>query len=122
MTTEQGFPFGDFMRHTRLNELPLFINVFFGSMSLVGPRPQSTQQRTEFTEAKEKYNVNLRVKPGLTGWDRIQMHSAESRQLTQAEQDVRADIWYAENWTFWLDLRIIYRSLFRSNPDKNNNA
>ena len=122
VTTEQGFPFGDFMRHTRLNELPLFINVFFGSMSLVGPRPQSTQQSTEFTEAKEKYNVNLRVKPGLTGWDRIQMHSAESRQLTLAEQDVRADIWYAENWTFWLDLRIIYRSLFRSNPDKNNNA
>ena len=122
VTTEQGFPFGDFMRHTRLDELPLFINVFFGSMSLVGPRPQSTPQSTEFTEAKEKYNVNLRVKPGLTGWDRIQMHSAENRQLTPAEQDVRADIWYAENWTFWLDLRIIYRSLFRSNPDKNNNA
>lgn len=122
VTTEQGFPFGDFMRQTRLDELPLFINVFFGSMSLVGPRPQSTQQSTEFTEAKEKYNVNLRVKPGLTGWDRIQPHCAESRQLTLAEQGVRADIWYAENWTFWLDLRIICRSLFCSNPDKNSNV
>ena len=122
LASEQSFPFGDFMRHTRLDELPLFINVFFGSMSLVGPRLQSTQQTTEFTEAKEKFNVNLRVKPGLTGWDRIQTHSAGNRHLTLTEQGVRADIWYAENWTFWLDLRIIYRSLFCSNPDKNNNA
>lgn len=118
-TEERSFPFGDFMRSTRLDELPLFINVFFGSMSLVGPRPHSTRQSAEFAETAERFNVNLRVKPGLTGWDRI---DAGGRQLTSAEQRVRADIWYAENWTFWLDLRIIYRSIFRPVPDKNMNT
>ena len=122
LTEQQEFPFGSFMRQTRLDKLPMFINVFFGSMSLVGPCPHCPQQSTEFTETREKYNVNLRVKPGLTGWDRIQGHIGEDLQLSPTEQRIRADIWYAENWTFWLDLRIIYRSLFCSNPDKNNNA
>lgn len=121
-TPERSFPFGDFMRQTHIDELPMFINVFFGSMSLVGPRPHDPQQSAELAEAGEKFNVHLRVKPGLTGWDRIEGHSGESRQLTPTEQRVRADLWYAENWTFWLDLRIIYRSLFCSNSDNNNNT
>ena len=110
------------MRQTHIDELPMFINVFFGSMSLVGPRPHDPQQSAELAEAGEKFNVHLRVKPGLTGWDRIEEHSTDARQLTPTEQRVRADLWYAENWTFWLDLRIIYRSLFCSNSDNNNNT
>ena len=120
-TEEQRFPFGDFMRKTRLDGLPMFINIFFGSMSLVGPRSYSMEQSAELAEAREKFNVHLRVKPGLTGWDRIQQRTGNDRQYTPTEHRVRADIWYAENWTFWLDIRIIYRSLFCSRPDKDNN-
>lgn len=121
-TADREFPFGDFMHQTRLDELPMFINIFFGSMSLVGPRAHDPQQSAELAEAGEKFNVHLRLKPGFTGWDRIQRHCGESRQLTPTERRVRADIWYAENWTFWLDLGIICHSLFCSNPDKNNNT
>lgn len=116
-TEGQSFPFGDFMRKTHFDGLPMFINIFLGSMSLVGPRSYGVHQSEELAGAGEKLNVHLRVKPGLTGWDRIQERTENDRQCTPAEQRVRADIWYAENWTFWLDIRIIYRSLFCSRPD-----
>lgn len=116
------FPFGDFMRRTHLDEWPLFINIFFGSMSLVGPRPHTPEQNTSLAEMANKYNVHLCVKPGITGWDRIQDFHSDARQISATEQRVKADIWYVENWTFWLDIRIIYRSIFCSTRRNNDNT
>lgn len=122
LMTERDFPFGDFMHRSHLGELPLFINIFLGSMSLVGPRPYTPSQNASLAEMADKYNVHLCVKPGITGWDRIQDFHRDTRQLSTTEQRVKADIWYVENWTFWLDMRIICHSLFCSTTNKINNT
>lgn len=120
--TERNFPFGDFMRRTHLDKWPLFINIFFGNMSMVGPRPHTPEQDANLAEMADKYNVHLCVKPGITGWDRIQDFRSNAKHISPTEQCVRADIWYVENWTFWLDVRIICRSIFCSSTRNKDNT
>ena len=116
------FPFGDFMRRTNIDEFPQFINVFLGSMSLVGPRPHMLAHTEEYRKIVDRYMVRHWVKPGITGWAQVQGFRGETRYLSQMENRVHADIWYVENWTFWLDLRIIASTFFKTLLHKEKNA
>ncbi|MBR2360200.1 MAG: undecaprenyl-phosphate glucose phosphotransferase [Bacteroidaceae bacterium] len=100
--------FGDFMRKTNIDELPQFINVLKGDMSLVGPRPHMVKHTEEYSALIGKYMVRHLIKPGITGWAQVTGCRGETKELYQMEERVKRDIWYVENWSFWLDLRIMY--------------
>ena len=104
------FRFGDFMRKTNIDELPQLINVFKGDMSLVGPRPHMLLHTEKYSQLINKYMVRHIVKPGLTGWAQSLGLRGETKTPQQMEERVKADIWYVENWTFFLDIRIIWRT------------
>lgn len=117
---DRTFPFGSFMRRTNIDELPQFINVFLGDMSLVGPRPHMLMHTEEYSHIINKYMVRHWVKPGITGWAQVNGFRGETRDVEQMERRVQADIWYVENWTFWLDVRIVWRTFinsFHSDPN-----
>ena len=100
--------FGDFMRKTNIDELPQFINVLKGEMSLVGPRPHMVKHTEEYSALIGEYMVRHLIKPGITGWAQVTGCRGETKELYQMEERVKRDIWYVENWTFWLDIRIMY--------------
>ena len=102
------FPFGNFMRKTSIDELPQFWNVFKGDMSVVGPRPHPVALNEEYVKLIDKYMVRHFVKPGVTGWAQVTGFRGETEELWQMEGRIKRDIWYMENWSFWLDLRILW--------------
>ncbi len=102
---------GNFLRRTSLDELPQFINVFRGDMSVVGPRPHMLKHTEQYTQLIDKYMVRHLVKPGITGWAQINGFRGETSELWQMEGRVKLDIWYIEHWTPTLDLFIIYRTV-----------
>lgn len=104
-------PIGKFLRKTNLDELPQFFNVLYGSMSVVGPRPHPIPLNIASKGAVDNYMMRNWVKPGITGYAQIKGFRGETRKLSQMEKRVEADIWYMENWTFWLDLQIIVQTL-----------
>ena len=99
--------FGNFLRKSNLDEMPQFINVFLGNMSLVGPRPHMLKHTEEYSHLIDKYMVRHLVKPGITGWAQVTGFRGETKELEQMEGRVQRDLWYIENWTFLLDLRIM---------------
>ncbi|WP_455668851.1 undecaprenyl-phosphate glucose phosphotransferase [Phocaeicola sp.] len=103
--------FGDFIRRTNIDELPQFINVLLGDMSIVGPRPHMLKHTEEYSCIINKYMVRHFVKPGITGWAQVTGFRGETRELEDMEGRVKADIWYIEHWSFLLDLYIIYRTI-----------
>ena len=103
--------FGNFIRKTNIDEFPQFINVFKGEMSLVGPRPHMLKHTDEYSRLINKYMVRHLVKPGITGWAQVTGFRGETKELYQMEGRVRKDIWYIENWSFLLDLRIMYKTV-----------
>jgi putative colanic acid biosynthesis UDP-glucose lipid carrier transferase len=103
-------PFGRFLRRSNLDELPQFINVLQGEMSLVGPRPHPTPMNLEARGSIPGYALRHLVKPGITGWAQVNGFRGETRDPGALAQRVAADIWYIENWSFWLDLKILCRS------------
>ena len=105
------YPFGDFMRRTNIDELPQFINVFLGDMSVVGPRPHMLKHTEQYSELIGRYMVRHLAKPGITGWAQVNGLRGETRELRDMERRVRHDIWYVEHWTFGLDLRIIVKTV-----------
>lgn len=104
------FAFGNFMRKTNIDEFPQFFNVLLGDMSIVGPRPHMLHHTEVYSRLIDKYMVRHFYKPGITGYAQITGFRGETRELWQMEERIRRDIWYIENWTFWLDLRIILRT------------
>ena len=102
---------GNFMRHTSIDELPQFINVFLGDMSIVGPRPHMVRHTEEYSALIDKYMVRHWVKPGITGWAQVNGARGETEHLWQMEDRIQKDIWYIENWSLWLDIRIIFYTL-----------
>ena len=100
--------FGSMLRKTSLDELPQLWNVFKGDMSLVGPRPELPFFVEQFKEKIPLYMVKHQVKPGITGWAQIN----GLRGDTDIEKRVQYDLWYIENWSVWLDLKIIFRTVF----------
>lgn len=99
--------FGNFLRKSNLDEMPQFINVFMGDMSLVGPRPHMLKHTEEYSHLIDKYMMRHLVKPGITGWAQVTGFRGETKELSQMEGRVKRDLWYIENWTFLLDLRIM---------------
>lgn len=106
------FAFGNFMRRTNIDELPQFLNVLRGDMSIVGPRPHMLAHTEEYRHKIEEYMLRHYVRPGITGWAQTTGFRGETSELWQMEGRVKRDIWYIQNWTFWLDLRIILKTLW----------
>lgn len=102
---------GNFMRKTSIDELPQFINVLLGDMSVVGPRPHMLKHTEEYSKLIDKYMVRHLVKPGITGWAQVTGFRGETKELWQMEGRVERDIWYLKHWTFMLDLYIIYKTV-----------
>lgn len=98
---------GNFLRHTNLDEFPQFINVLLGDMSVVGPRPHMLKHTEQYSALIDKYMVRHLVKPGVTGWAQVTGYRGETKTLEQMEGRVKRDVWYIENWSFFLDLKII---------------
>lgn len=105
------FPFGNFMRKTNIDELPQFWNVLKGDMSIVGPRPHMLAHTEMYSSLIDKYMVRHFVKPGVTGWAQVTGFRGETKELWQMEGRVQRDIWYIENWSIWLDIRIIWMTV-----------
>jgi putative colanic acid biosynthesis UDP-glucose lipid carrier transferase len=99
---------GKFLRKTSIDELPQFINVFLGSMSVVGPRPHMIKHTVEYSKLIEKFMGRHYVKPGITGLAQCLGYRGETKTLADMENRVRLDRYYIENWSFWLDLKMIF--------------
>lgn len=105
------FPFGNFMRKTNIDEIPQFINVFLGDMSVVGPRPHMLKHTAEYSKLINHFMVRHFAKPGITGLAQVCGFRGETRYIDQMEGRVKKDIEYIENWTFLLDLKIIVKTI-----------
>jgi putative colanic acid biosynthesis UDP-glucose lipid carrier transferase len=99
---------GDFLRRTSIDELPQFWNVFKGDMSVVGPRPHMIKHTEDYSKLIDTYMLRHLVKPGITGWAQVNGYRGETKELWQMAKRVQYDVWYIENWDFFLDLKIIY--------------
>lgn len=102
---------GEFLRKTSIDELPQFWNVFRGDMSVVGPRPHMIKHTEDYSKLIESYMLRHLVKPGITGWAQVNGYRGETKELWQMEKRVQYDVWYIENWDFFLDLKIIYLTI-----------
>jgi putative colanic acid biosysnthesis UDP-glucose lipid carrier transferase len=111
---------GRFMRKTNIDELPQFINIFLGDMSVVGPRPHMLKHTERFAELYKEYMIRHFVKPGLTGWAQVNGLRGEIRDNEFLRKRVEFDTWYMENWSLYFDLRIIMLTIVVSiKGDKN---
>ena len=111
---------GEFLRRTSIDELPQFINVFLGDMSVVGPRPHMLKHTEDYSRLLEKYMVRHLIRPGITGWAQVRGYRGQTDELWQMEKRVEHDIWYMEHWSMLLDLKIIFRTFVGMFiPDKN---
>lgn len=106
-------PIGRFMRRTSLDELPQFFNVLIGNMSVVGPRPHMIKQTTLYHGLIDKFMIRHIVKPGITGWAQISGYRGETKTIEQMEGRFKRDVWYIENWSFMLDIKIIVVTTFQ---------
>ena len=99
---------GNFLRRTSLDELPQFINVLKGEMSVVGPRPHMIRQTDEYSQIIDKYLFRHFIMPGITGHAQINGFRGETTDPILMKKRVEYDTWYIENWSFWLDLKIVF--------------
>ena len=106
---ERRTDFGAWMRRCSVDELPQLFNVLCGEMSLVGPRPEIPYFVNRFKENIPLYMVRHQVRPGITGWAQIHGYRGD----TPIKERVEHDIWYIENWSLWLDIRILLDTIFR---------
>ena len=100
------------MRHTNIDELPQLFNVLIGDMSLVGPRPHATSQNETFAQLISSFSRRHNVKPGITGWAQVHGYRGETDTLEKMQRRVEHDLYYIDNWSFLLDLKIIVMTLF----------
>lgn len=103
---------GAVLRKTNLDEMPQFVNVLLGDMSVVGPRPHMVSQTEQYSKLIDEYMVRHLAKPGITGWAQVTGFRGETSDISQMIGRVKHDVWYIENWSFWLDIRIIFQTVF----------
>ena len=106
--------FGDFLRRSSLDELPQFLNVLLGSMSVVGPRPHMVSQTEDYSRLIDKYMVRHAVKPGISGWAQVNGYRGGTKHLWQMEKRVEYDVWYIHNWNIFLDIKIVFLTVFNA--------
>ena len=111
---------GDFLRRTSLDELPQFINVWRGDMSIVGPRPHMLKHTEDYSKLIDRYMIRHLVKPGITGWAQVNGYRGITDRLWKMERRVEYDVWYIENWTFLLDLKIMVRTVINAFKGESN--
>jgi exopolysaccharide biosynthesis polyprenyl glycosylphosphotransferase len=102
---------GRWLRRTSIDELPQLFNVLGGSMSLVGPRPHAVAHNTEYERIVANYAFRYHVKPGISGWAQVNGFRGETSTVNLMEKRVELDLWYVSNWSFWLDVRILWKTL-----------
>jgi putative colanic acid biosysnthesis UDP-glucose lipid carrier transferase len=102
---------GAFLRKSNLDEMPQFFNVFMGQMSVVGPRPHPLRLNDQYRDIIDKYMVRHFVRPGITGWAQVNGFRGETRTPELMERRVELDVWYLENWSFLLDLKIVVKTV-----------
>jgi putative colanic acid biosysnthesis UDP-glucose lipid carrier transferase len=105
-------PIGRILRKTSLDEFPQFWNVLKGDMSIVGPRPHMTVQNAQYQEIINNYLVRQLIKPGITGWAQVNGYRGEIETEQDIKNRVSYDIWYLENWSFFLDIKIVYLTVW----------
>jgi len=105
-------PFGRFLRRTSLDELPQFINVVQGRMSIVGPRPHAVAHNETYRKLINGYMVRHKVKPGITGWAQVNGLRGETDTVDKMRQRIEYDLGYLRNWSLRLDLQIIAKTIF----------
>lgn len=105
---------GRIMRKTSIDELPQFLNVLYGNMSVVGPRPHMIKHTNEYGKLIDRYMVRHFVKPGITGWAQTTGFRGETKELSEMEGRIKQDIWYIEHWSLALDLVIIFKTVYNA--------
>lgn len=111
--------FGAFLRRTSLDELPQFINVLKGDMSIVGPRPHAVEHDEFYQQQIDAYMLRHHVKPGITGWAQVNGWRGETGEIEKMEMRVKHDLFYINNWSLWFDLRIVVMTFFMMIMGKN---
>jgi undecaprenyl-phosphate galactose phosphotransferase/putative colanic acid biosynthesis UDP-glucose lipid carrier transferase len=101
---------GHWLRRSSIDELPQFLNVLRGEMSLVGPRPHATIHDDEYKKLISKYAFRLHLKPGITGWAQVNGLRGETATIDLMEKRVDLDLWYINNWSLWLDIKILLKT------------
>ncbi|RLT93652.1 sugar transferase, partial [Ketobacter sp.] len=101
-------PFGAFLRRTSLDELPQFINVLQGTMSIVGPRPHAVAHNEEYRKQIEYYMLRHKMKPGITGWAQVNGWRGETDTLDKMKMRIHYDLEYIRHWSLWMDCKIIF--------------
>ncbi len=102
---------GRVLRRTNVDELPQLFNVLAGDMSLVGPRPHASAHNSEYEQLIANYACRHHVKPGLTGWAQVNGFRGETRTVDLMQERVELDLWYIDNWSMWLDFKILVKTL-----------
>jgi putative colanic acid biosynthesis UDP-glucose lipid carrier transferase len=112
--------FGKFLRKTNLDELPQFFNVLIGNMSVIGPRPHMLKHTEEYSIIINKFMVRHLVKPGITGWAQVNGYRGGTEDQRMMLKRVRYDVWYIENWSFLLDIKIVFMTVFNMTRGEKN--
>jgi len=102
---------GRWLRRANIDELPQLFNVLHGDMALVGPRPHAVAHNNEYDKVIANYALRNHVKPGITGWAQVNGYRGETPTADLMNQRVERDLWYINNWSIWLDIRILFRTL-----------
>jgi Undecaprenyl-phosphate glucose phosphotransferase len=112
-------PVGRLLRKYNLDELPQFVNVFLGEMSVIGPRPHRIFLDQEMQQNVEGYMIRHYIKPGISGWAQVNGWRGPTETFEQKAERTKHDLWYIENWSFWLDIEIIFLTIFGRETKKN---
>lgn len=110
---------GKFLRRTSLDEFPQLVNVLQGRMSLVGPRPHAVAHNEEYRKLIHGYMLRHKVKPGITGWAQVNGWRGETDTLNKMEKRIECDLEYIRNWSLWLDLKIVWLTIWRGFGGRN---
>lgn len=110
---------GRILRKTSLDELPQFINVLLGQMSVVGPRPHALEHDDFYMRLIDGYMYRYRIKPGITGWAQVNGARGETAKVESMARRVTLDLFYIQHWSFWLDLKIVAMTIFKGFVGRN---
>lgn len=110
---------GAFLRRTSIDELPQFLNVLRGQMSVVGPRPHATEHDDLYKDLVYGYMSRYRIKPGITGWAQVNGYRGATVKVEKMEARVKFDLFYIQNWSFWFDMKIVLITMIKGFVGRN---